>query len=99
MKAKILIIAYNINKEKTVITLEVSNRAITNKDLEKLYNKINTRLNWNTINRTVVSVSLNHENKTVYKTSSNIHNINELQFCITNYVSIINYEMHERLGV
>lgn len=61
MKCKILVTAVMMNNKTVVTSLETSNRKIAQKDLSRLYQKINERIPWQYVLHTKVILQLTNK--------------------------------------
>lgn len=59
MKCKILVTAVMMNNKTVVTSLETSNRKIAQKDLSRLYQKINERIPWQYVLHTKSNTTVN----------------------------------------
>lgn len=96
MKCKILVTAVMMNNKTVVTSLETSNRKIAQKDLSRLYQKINERTPWQYVLHTKVILQLTNKGRVLYEVSDVVYSIEDLIACITNYVMISDYEFHMR---
>lgn len=98
MKCKILVTAVMMNNRTMVMSLETSNRKITQKYLNKFCQKITDGVLWQCVQYTRVLLQLTHKGRVFYEISDVVYKIEELMTCITNYVMISDYEFYMRTG-
>ncbi len=80
------------------MSLETSNRKITQKYLNKFYQKITDGVPWQCVQYTRVLLQLTHKGRVFYETSDIVYKIQKLMACITNYVMTSDYEFYMRTG-
>lgn len=98
MKCEVLVTALMMNNRTMVMSLETSNRKITQKYLNKFYQKITDGVPWQCVQYTRVLLQLTHKGRVFYETSDIVYKIQKLMACITNYVMTSDYEFYMRTG-
>ena len=96
MKSKVIVMAKMNNGTKSITSLEVSKRNINQKDLDKFYERINNKINFNEVQSVRIALTIINNGNMIYKHSYDAYSKGQLMEFITNLVMISNYEFHMR---